>query len=116
MQLLVLSKTPQGDVFVGKIDEGNKVHNEKLIKNYVNSKNGKTVFEGRLISFAEIKTSEQIENDKEINISLRRTGLPLIKIEDVGNIKNLFRDEPNENWIRSEERRVGKECRSQRTS
>src|SRR5690554_725803 len=99
MQLLVLSKTPQGDVFVGKIDEGNKVHNEKLIKNYVNSKNGKTVFEGRLISFAEKKTSEQIENDKEINISLRRTALPLIKIEDVGNIKNLYRDQRNENWI-----------------
>lgn len=91
MELLVLSKEEQKRVFVGEVKD-NEVDNELLIQNYKKNKKGKTALDGIWIDITNLKTAEQIDKEKQLDISLRRTGLQVTKLVDVAERKNIIRD------------------------
>ena len=98
-QLLVIKKGDiQSEVFLGRIEDDNN-HNKLLFQNFIQNKKGKSMSQGLLKPIEEVNVIEFFEKEKELNISLRKTGLPLVKLEEVVNVRRFQSDEPNENWI-----------------
>lgn len=85
---IVIEKGIQGHIFLAEItyDAG---QNDKIIGNYKKNRNAKDIIEGILLPIDKIKPIPNIIAKRELDLLLKRTGLPLISLSQFGQFKKL---------------------------
>lgn len=86
IQLLVIEKGEQEKVFVAEItDDTNK--KKTILKHFKKEIKGKTEQDGVWQSINDLASIPKLVERKELDLLLRRTGLPLLKLSELGEIK-----------------------------
>jgi len=85
---VIIEKGIQEKIFLAEIND-KKEQQAIIIKNFRNKKNAKDLNEGILIPIDKIQPIPKILANRELDLLLKRTGLPLMPLNQFGEFKNL---------------------------
>jgi len=94
--IIVIEKGKQDLTFLAEISN-NKEKQSRTIINYINRKNSDNLYEGILLPIDKIEPIDEIIKKREINLLLKKPGLPIIPLKHLGEFKSL-KDVEND-WL-----------------